>query len=240
MLEAIKYTSQGNQAGTIVLNDNVFAVSTRNKSAVMYEVIKMYLANQRQGNASVKGRSEVKGTSAKMYRQKGTGNARAGSRRSPVRVGGGVAFGPRSKDWYRKIPKKKKRLALKLALSEKAVAGKIFVIESLSFDKPNTKQAISIIDSIFGSSSSSISNKTNVNKATKLIVTDDSNDNVIKSFNNVPKVIMDRADSIYAYEVLKAEYLLLTEKSLEIIETCFDDLKINRLLNTDKQRSETS
>ncbi|MCB5230470.1 MAG: 50S ribosomal protein L4 [Candidatus Cloacimonas sp.] len=209
MLEAIKYSATGAKIGTVTLNEEIFNVSSLNDSAVLYEVINMYLANQRQGTASTKTRAEVQGTTAKMYRQKGTGNARAGSRRSPIRVGGGVAFGPKPKDWYKSIPKKKKRLALKIALTEKAKEGKIVVIEDLKFEKASTKQANELLNKLFPE------------KGRKLIVIDGSDKNVIKSFTNITGAATDRADSIYAYEVLKSSYVLLTEKALQTIEEVF-------------------
>lgn len=203
MLEAIKYSPTGEKIGTVPLDENIFSVTANNNKALLYEVINMYLNNQRQSNASVKSRSEVRGTTAKMYRQKGTGNARAGSRRSPLRVGGGRAFGPKPKDRYKSIPKRKKRLALKIALTDKAAAGKLLVIESVLFDKPNTAKASELIRSIVP------------DKGRKLLVIDDSNFNVIRSFTNIPEVETDRVDSLYAYEIMKASYVLITEKALQ-------------------------
>ncbi len=202
MLEAIKYSPTGEKIGTISLDENIFSVSTKNKKALLYEVINMYLNNQRQSNAAVKSRSDVRGTTAKMYRQKGTGNARAGSRRSPIRVGGGIAFGPKPKDRYKSIPKRKKRLALKIALTEKAAAGKVLIIESINFDKPSTAKAFDLINSIIP------------DKGKKLLVTEDSNLNIIRSFTNINDVETDRVDSLFAYEVMRASYVVLTEKAL--------------------------
>ncbi len=210
MNEAIKYSKQGEKIGTVALNDSIFNVSATNNDALLYEVINMYLANQRQGTVSVKNRAAVRGSTIKMYRQKGTGNARAGSRRSPVRVGGGVTFGPRPKDWYRNIPKKKKRLALKVALTDKASSGNLFIIENLDWNKPNTKIAIELLS------------KMNPEKAKVLFVISDSNRNIIKSFDNVPEIQMDRADSLYAYEVLKAKRIVMTEGALQIVEEVFN------------------
>lgn len=209
MLEAIKYSANGEKIGTVTLNEEIFGVTSTNNNAVLYEVINMYLANQRQGTSSTKTRGEVRGSTAKLFRQKGTGNARAGSRRSPVRVGGGVVFGPEPKDWYTPIPKKKKRLALKIALTEKAKEGKVMVIEDLNFDQASTKKATEILGKLFPG------------KGRKLIVIDGSDRNLIKSFTNIPGVETDRADSIFAYEILKSNYLLLTEKALEVIEEVF-------------------
>lgn len=209
MLEAIKYSANGEKIGTVALNEEIFDAAAWNEEALIYEVVNAYLSNQRQGTSSTKTRGEVKGSKTKMYRQKGTGNARAGSRRSPVRVGGGVAFGPKPKDWYVSIPRKKKRLALKLALSEKAREGKILVIEGLDFDKANTKKAAALLEKLIPE------------KGRKLVVMEGSDFNTIKSFNNIIGVETDRADSIYPYEVLKASYLLITEKALKVVEEVF-------------------
>jgi large subunit ribosomal protein L4 len=209
MLEAHKYSVNGDKIGTVTLNEAIFNVSAPNKEALLYEVINMYLANQRQGTASSKTRSEVKGSTAKLYRQKGTGNARAGSRRSPLRVGGGVAFGPKPKDWYRSIPKKKKRLALKIALTEKALNGDIMIIEDLKYENPSTKKALDLVMKVVPE------------KGRKLLIIAGSDQNIIKSFSNLPGVNTDRADSIFPYEILNSRYLLFTESALKTVEGVF-------------------
>ncbi|MDD3052737.1 MAG: 50S ribosomal protein L4 [Candidatus Cloacimonetes bacterium] len=210
MLEAIKYSTTGESLGKIELPETLFTHEAKNPEAVLYEVITLYMANQRQGTSSTKGRSEVKGSSRKLFRQKGTGNARMGNVRTPVRVGGGNAFGPKPKDWFRPIPKKKKRLALKIALSEKAKAGNVFVIEDLNYDKPNTKMAISLLEKVVPE------------RGNKLVLMNDSNSNIIKSFSNIMYVSTDRADSLYAYEVMKAKYLIFTESALKRAEEVFN------------------
>lgn len=209
MIEAKKYTSNGNEAGMIALPESLFSVETKNPSALLYEVINMYLANQRHGTNCVKGRSEVKGSGRKLFRQKGTGNARPGNLRTPIRVGGGRAFGPRPKDWYRHIPKKKKRLALKLALTEKAKKFQVIIVESLQFDKPDTKAAKLLI------------NKIAEGKRKRLILIDGSNKNIIKSFDNLTDVRINRADSTFAYEILNTNCLILTEGALAKIQEVF-------------------
>jgi large subunit ribosomal protein L4 len=162
----------------------------------------MYLANQRQGTSAVKTRAEVHGSGKKLFRQKGTGNARPGNLRTPVRVGGGIAFGPKPKDWYRAIPKKKKRLALKLALTERAKAGQIVVVDSLNFEKPSTKAAKALLTKIAPERSKT------------LVVFDGSDPALVKSFSNIQYVKTDRADGLFAYEVLNSTFLVLTEDAL--------------------------
>jgi large subunit ribosomal protein L4 len=216
MLEAKKYSANGEEIGKIELPEALFGLNTerteeKNPNALLYEVVKMYLANQRQGTSLAKNRSAVKGSGKKLYKQKGTGNARVGNRRTGIRVGGGVAFGPVPKDWYRKIPKKKKRLALKLALSQQAKENKVFIVESIKYDKPSTKKALDLI------------NKIVPEKGKKLVVVDSSDVNIVKSFSNIEKVNMDRADGLYAYEILNNPYLIITEDALNKMVTVFTD-----------------
>lgn len=212
MLKAKKFSANGTEVGTVELPEELFGVQAKSASAanaVLYEVINMYLANQRQGNASTKTRGMVKGSNRKLFRQKGTGSARMGNVRTPVRVGGGVAFGPIPKDWYRTIPQKKKRLALKLALTDRAQAGRVIVVEDLNYDKPSTKAALTLLEKITPAD------------GRKLVVIDGSHFTLVKSFANLPKVEMDRADCLYAYEVLKSRYVILTESALKKVTEVF-------------------
>ncbi|PID30111.1 MAG: 50S ribosomal protein L4 [Candidatus Cloacimonadota bacterium] len=208
-MEAIKYSAKGDKLGTVELPASLFNAETKNPDAVMYEVINMYLANQRQGTSKAKGRSDVKGSGAKIYRQKGTGHARMGNRRTNVRVGGGVAFGPLPKNWHKRIPLKKKRLALRLALTERAKNGQVVVIEDIKYDAPSTKSAVDLM------------NKINPDKVRSLVLIDGSDKAVVKSFANIEKVEMNRADSTFAYEILKCKCLVLTESALNKIEEVF-------------------
>ena len=209
MLQAKKYGFNGNEIGTVELSEKIFAVETKNPNALLYEVINMYLGNQRLGTSKVKTRGEVHGSSKKLFRQKGTGNARPGNLRTPVRVGGGNAFGPKPKNWYKRIPKKKKRLALKIALSDKAANSEIIIVESLDFDKPSTKRAKEFLS------------KVSSNKRKKLILTEGTDHKIIRSFGNLSDVKMNRADSIFAYEIINSNLLIITEKALKVIEEVF-------------------
>lgn len=202
MIEAIKYSAKGEKVGTVQLPDSLFAASCNNPKSLLYEVIKMYLQNQRQGTVGKKGRGDVKGSTRKLFKQKGTGNARVGNLRTPIRRGGGMAFAIQPKDWYSPIPIKKKRLALKLALTQKANDNQVIIVESITFSQPSTKNAIEFM------------NKIAPENGKKLLVINGSDQNVIKSFNNIPQVKMDRADGLFAYEVLNCKYLILTEDAL--------------------------
>ncbi len=209
MIEAIKFSATGEKIGTVQLPESIFSASCKNPKALIYEVIKMYLANQRQGTVWKKGRSDVQGSTRKLFRQKGTGNARVGNLRTPTRRGGGTAFPALPRDWYSKIPAKKKRLALKLALSYKAETQSVYIIDSLSFNTPNTKTAIELI------------NKIAPEKGKKLLIINGSDQNIIRSFNNIPDVKMDRADGLFAYEILNCKYLIMTAEALKKAEEVF-------------------
>jgi large subunit ribosomal protein L4 len=172
-------------------------------------VVTMYLGNQRQGTVQKKNRSMTQGSTRKLFKQKGTGNARVGTRRSPIRVHGGKAFAIYPKDWYRLIPRTKKRMALKVALTDRAREGRIFVIEGLKFDNASTKQAKEIIARL------------TPDKGRKLVVTDGHHIPTVKSFSNLPEVMTDRADSLHAYEVLKSSYIILSDDALKKVEEVF-------------------
>lgn len=209
MIEAIKFSATGEKTGTVQLPETLFAASCNNPKALLYEVIKMYLANQRQGTVCKKTRADVQGSTRKLFRQKGTGNARMGNLRTPVRRGGGNAFPALPRDWYTTIPAKKKRLALKLALTYKAQNQMIYIIDSIAFDQPNTKEAVELM------------NKIAPEKGKKLIIINGSDQNIIRSFSNIPDVRMDRADGLYAYEILNCKYLIMTADALKKAEEVF-------------------
>ncbi|MDD2332411.1 MAG: 50S ribosomal protein L4 [Candidatus Cloacimonetes bacterium] len=209
MVTAQKYNSLGDKINEITLPSEVFEIDVNSPKILLYEVVKMYLANQRQGTVQKKNRAMTSGSTRKLFKQKGTGSARVGTRRSPVRVHGGKAFPLYPKDWYRKIPRGKKRQALRVALTDRAREGRIFVIESLNFEKPSTKQALELLNKIIPE------------KGRKLVVTDGHHIPTVSSFRNLPEVMSDRADSIHAYEILKSSYILLTEDALNKIKEVF-------------------
>lgn len=132
---------EGKKVSTVELDSNVFSGKV-NKS-LFYEAVKMQLANRRSGNAHTKTRSDVQGSGAKPYRQKGTGNARAGHKRSPIWRGGGTVFGPNKRDYSYSLPKKVAKAALITAIQYKANEGKLKIVDNLSFDAPKTKEALS-------------------------------------------------------------------------------------------------
>lgn len=209
MVKAIKFNSQGERVDEIELPASVFDVDVNAPSILLNEVVTMYLGNQRQGTVQKKNRAMTAGSTRKLFKQKGTGNARQGSRRTPVRVHGGRAFAILPKDWYRKIPRTKKRMALKVALTDRAREGRIFIVESLNYDSPNTKQAKALLGRIIPE------------QGRKLVVTEGNLNPTVRSFMNLPDVIADRADSLHAYEVLKSSYILMTQDALSKVEEVF-------------------
>ena len=209
MVKAIKFNSLGERLEEIELPASVFDVDVNAPKVLLNEVVTMYLANQRQGTVQKKNRAMTAGSTRKLFKQKGTGNARQGSRRTPVRVHGGRAFAILPKDWYRPIPRTKKRMALKVALTDRAREGRIFIVESFNFDKPNTKKALELLGKIAPE------------KGRKLVVTDGHHVPTVKSFTNLPALMTDRADGLYAYEVLKSSYIIMTQDALQKVEEVF-------------------
>ena len=196
----------GKEAGTIELNDELFGIEP-NENAV-YEVVKNYLANQRQGTQSAKTRGEVRGGGRKPFRQKGTGRHRQGSSTDPSQIGGGIVFAPKPRDYSYKVPKKLKRLALKSVLSSKVIENEIIVLDSLNFDAPKTKDMIATLK--------------NINAAKKaLVVTADVNENVIKSAANIPGVKTTTAATMNVYEILDHTSFIVTKEAVEKIEEVY-------------------
>ena len=195
----------GAEAGTIELNDEIFGIEP-NQNAV-HEVVKNYLANQRQGTQSTKTRAEVRGGGRKPYRQKGTGRARQGSIRSPQWVGGGVVFAPKPRDYSFKLNKKVKRLALQSALSTKVAEGKIIVLDELTLSEVKTKEMVKVLG--------------NIKCDNALIVMDGSNENVMLSARNIPTVKTASVNTINVYDLLKYNNLVVTKEAVEKIQEVY-------------------
>ena len=174
----------GTEVGDIELNDELFGIQP-NENAV-HEVVKNYLANQRQGTQSALTRGEVRGGGKKPFRQKGTGRHRQGSSTDPSQVGGGIVFAPKPRDYRYAVPKKVKRLALKSALSAKVLDKEIIVLDDLKFDEPKTKEMVQTLK--------------NVGAAKKaLIVTAAKDENVVRSAANIPGVKTVLAETMNVY-----------------------------------------
>lgn len=203
-MELAIYNIKGEDTGRkAVLNDAVFAIEA-NEHAVYLDV-KQYLANQRQGTHKSKERSEVSGSTRKLHKQKGGGGSRIGDINSPVLVGGGRVFGPRPRDYRFKLNKKLKDLARRSALSLKAAAGEIIVVDTVNFEAPKTKEFINFAKNL------------KVDGKKVLLVLADKNNNVYLSMRNVPDAKIMTASDINTYAVLNTNALVLTEGSVEVI-----------------------
>jgi large subunit ribosomal protein L4 len=196
----------GASAGEIELKDEIFGIEI-NEYAV-HEVVKNYLANQRQGTQSAKTRAEVRGGGRKPFRQKGTGRARQGSRVAPNHVGGGVVFAPKPRDYSYSVPKKVKRLALKSVLTSKVADGEIIVIDELSFDEPKTKRMAEFLGNVKAEKKS-------------LIVTANKDDAVIRSASNIPGVGTTQVGTLNVYEILNHTSFIITKEAISKIEEVY-------------------
>ncbi|PTL38462.1 MAG: 50S ribosomal protein L4 [Alkalicoccus sp.] len=197
------YKQDGSQAGDIELAEGVFGIEPN--ESVLYDAVIMQQASRRQGTHSTKNRSEVRGGGAKPWRQKGTGRARHGSTRSPIWVGGGVAFGPTPRNYGYKLPKKQRRLALKSALSSKVKDENILVVDALSFEAPKTKEMKAVLAGL------SATTKT-------LIVTADENEAVALSARNLPGVKSVKAANVNVLDLLAHEKLVITQDAVKQVE----------------------
>jgi len=207
MATANLYEKDGKQSGTTDLPEKLFGHEV-NKH-VIHDAVVMYLANQRQGTASTKERSDVAGGGAKPYRQKGTGRARAGTIRSPIYRGGGVVFGPHPRDYTQKMTKKSKRLALVSSLSSRANDGDILVIKDLEFEAPKTKQLAGILSGM------------EVTGKKTLMVIEKPDLATIKSAHNIPKVKVVLANMVNTYDVMWADKILVTSGAVAKMEEVF-------------------
>jgi large subunit ribosomal protein L4 len=206
MAEVKVLTMAGAEAGTIELNDAVFAIEP-NEYAV-HTVVKNYLANQRQGTQSAKTRGEVRGGGRKPFRQKGTGRHRQGSSTDPTQVGGGVVFAPKPRSYRYPINKKVRRLAMLSMLSSKLADGEMVVVDSLSFEKPSTKEMIKTLQ--------------NLGAAKKaLIVTAQVDENVMKSASNIPGVQVSWVGQMNVYEIINHSSFILTKDAAQKIEEVY-------------------
>ena len=206
-MSAIKVLNMaGAEVGTVELNDSIFGVEPN--TAVVHEVVKNHLANCRQGTQSALTRAEVSGGGKKPWRQKGTGHARQGSTRAPQWTHGGIVFAPKPRSYSYVLNKKVKRLAMKSALSAKAAAGEIIVIDSIKMDSIKAKDFRAFLTAVKADGKS-------------LVVTPAKDEIVIKSARNIPGVETSMANLINVYDILKAKYLVLDKEALAVIEEVF-------------------
>jgi len=197
------YNMNGEVVKHIDIADSVFAVPAN--EAVVYQALVRQLANARQGTASTKTRSEVAGSKQKMYRQKHTGRARAGSIRSPLRRGGGVAFGPKPRSYRQAMPKGMRRLAIRCVLSAKAGDKELMVLDDLKFDEPRTREMAKVLSAL-------------AVEGSVLIAISNPEASLIKSARNLPKVKTIPARLLNVVDITSHKKLLITEAAVHQVE----------------------
>lgn len=195
---------QGEETGrSVELPKDIFSITPNEH--VVYLAVKHYQANQRQGTAKTKERGEVKGSTAKLYKQKGTGNARRGSIKSPLLRGGGTIFGPKPRNYNSKINKKTKELAWKSILSDKAGKSSILVLEDFSLDEAKTKAYKKVLTSL------------KVEDQKTLLILPESNKNILLAARNLPKAEVVTPQQLNVFNMMHAQKIILCEKSLSVI-----------------------
>lgn len=194
--------TQGEKVSQAELPDVIFNVPV--KKAVLHMVVKAQLANRRSGNASVKNRSDVTGSTRKLYKQKGTGRARKGDIKSPLMRGGGVIFGPHPRSYAQKLPKKVRRLALKMALSSKLQDQTLIVMNNFDLSEIKTKAFVTVIR--------------NLKAPNALILTHEDNPNLALSARNVPGIKVMPMQGLNVYDLLKYDKLVLLEGAIKGLE----------------------
>jgi large subunit ribosomal protein L4 len=199
------YNMEGNEVGSIELNDAVFGVEI--KENLVHRAVVQQLANNRQGTQKAKTRSEVSGGGKKPYRQKGTGNARQGSTRAPQWTGGGVVFAPTPRDYSVKMNKKEKRAALKSVLTSKVQENKFLVLDELKFAEIKTKEMKKVLD--------------NLKVENAIVVIGDDSDNVVLSARNLQGVRTASVQTINVYDLLKYNTVIATKSSVASIEEVY-------------------
>ena len=195
----------GETVGTVELSDGIFGIEPN--MHVVHEVVKNHLANCRQGTQSALTRAEVSGGGKKPWRQKGTGHARQGSTRAPQWTHGGIVFAPKPRDYSYVLNKKVKRLALKSVLSAKAAEGNVLVVDDMTLPEVKTKNVAAFLSAVGASK--------------VLMVTNEVNENVVKSARNIPGVETSPARLINVYDILKAKQLIVDKAALAVIEEVF-------------------
>lgn len=206
MPKAILVNMAGTQVGEVELSEAVFGIEPN--QTVVHEVVKNHLANCRQGTQSALTRAEVSGGGIKPWRQKGTGRARQGSIRAPQWTHGGIAFGPKPRSYSYRLNRKLKRLALLSALSAKAQAGELIVIDSLNMDEIKTKSFVSFLKAVDATGKA-------------LVVTPEVRENVVLSARNIPGVKTTTATILNVYDILNADKFIVDRAAVSIIEEVY-------------------
>lgn len=202
MPTAQAYDTQGKDTGTVELPEAVFGIKPH--KAVLHEVLVAELAARRVGTHSTKTRGEVAGSTRKIWRQKGTGRARHGSRKAPIFVGGGITFGPRPRNHAHNTPKKVRRLAMRSALSAKAAGGQIVVVDEVALDVSKTKAVAALVQRL------PVTGKT-------LIITPAPDATFTRAAANLPDVAVRPATALTVHAVLAADYVVLTKPAVAVL-----------------------
>ena len=197
------YDRHGAEVGTYEID--VSALAPRISKQLLHEAVVMYQANRRHGSSQTRGRGEVAGTTKKMYRQKGTGNARAGSRRSGIRRGGGHIFALKPRDYSYRLPRKAVRAATRMAIASKIRGGQLVVIDQLAFEQPRTKEMATILRAL------------KLGEQSTLVATDTYDPNVYKSARNIDRVTVCPVAEVNALNVLLPRRILVTKAALDAI-----------------------
>lgn len=194
--------TKGEPISQVELADEIFSIEV--KPSVLHQVVTMQLANRRAGTASTKHRGEIVGSTRKLFRQKGTGRARRGSIKSPLLRGGGVVFGPKPRSYAFKLPKKVRRLALRMALSSKLRDKELTVLDQFQLDRIKTKDFVSVMKTL--------------EKDNALLIIDGQDETLERSARNVPNVKVIRSEGLNVYDILKYKDLILLAPAVKSIE----------------------
>lgn len=200
------YDIEGTSVGELALKESVFGVEIN--KALLHQVVKMQLANKRQGTQSTLTRAEVRGGGAKPWRQKGTGRARHGSIRSPIWVKGGVAFAPKPRSYRFTMPHKMRRLAMKCALSSKVENNEIIVLDSLEISQPKTKEMVKVLKNL------QVDRKA-------LVVLDGKNEAVERAARNIPGVKLALVNTLNVLDILNYDKFIITKEAVQKVEEVY-------------------
>jgi large subunit ribosomal protein L4 len=204
MLTAKRYSAAGQESGTVQLPEGAFGAPAR--PDVVYDALRSYMANQRQGTVATKTRSLVSGGGKKPWKQKGTGRARHGSIRSPIWVGGGTVFGPQPRDYSYQLPKKMRRLAIRSVLSDRARDGAVVVVDDLKLEKPSTKSMAALLKSL------------NLGTKKVMVIGGEPNVTLYRSVRNIAGARVSPARQINVYDLLATEAVVILAGALPALE----------------------
>jgi large subunit ribosomal protein L4 len=200
------YNTEGESTGDIDLKDDIFGVEIN--QALLHQVVKMQLANKRQGTQSALTRAEVRGGGAKPWRQKGTGRARHGSIRSPIWVKGGVVFAPKPRDYSFRMPKKMRRLALKSALSSKVANNEILVLDILKLAQPKTKEMVKVLKNL------GVNGKA-------LVVLPEKDETIARAARNIQGIKLASVNTLNVLDILNYDRFIITKEAVQRVEEVY-------------------